>query len=408
MTTGFVVLVVALLAMCSFAALAVAGRSLNRLQRRVWANGPREPVPEAEQGAAAVESAFIALGMARQIALVAVVSACVSLATGLELSPAIGWGVLSAAVLYVVFDKLLPYRLVILFGAPRVLSTGRPLYVLVRVLIGPLARHLQRTVARARERNQSEERDPERRDLVAFLDLAEEEGLVSDDEDSLLRGVADFEDTVVREVMTPRMDIIAIDGRATLRDLRQLIAEHRFSRIPVIREDLDHVVGVVNLKDLIIAMDSGGDDTPISEFVRPAWYVPETKHVSDLLKEFQRRQAQLTIVVDEYGGTAGLATLEDVLEEIVGEIQDETDEEEELVRRVDDFVIASGKAEVEDVERALGVRFPEDEYHTLGGMVFTRLGHVPEAGETFEHEGLLFEVLEADERRILRVRIGSL
>jgi putative hemolysin len=404
----FAGLLVTLLVMSTCAALAVAGRSLNRLQRRAWANGRRDADPEGDQAAASVESSFIALGMARQLATAAMAVIGTALVTAAGIQPALVWGIGVAVLLYLLFDKLLPYQVVVWVGAARMLALGRPVLVIVRLILGPVARRLQRTVATARAHNQSSEGEGERGDLGAILDLAEEEGLVSDEGDSLLRGVADFEDTLVREVMTPRIDITAIDASATIADLRKLIAEHRFSRIPVIREDIDHVVGVVNLKDLIIAMESVDDASPIAEFARPAWFVPETKRVSELLKEFQRRQAQLTIVVDEYGGTAGLATLEDVLEEIVGEIQDETDEEEILVRRVDGAVIASGKAEMEDLERALSMEFPEDEYHTVGGMAFTHLGHVPGAGESFEHAGVRFEVLEADERRILKVRVTPL
>jgi len=276
-----------------------------------------------------------------------------------------------------------------------------------RWLLGPLARYLSVTTDRARDRLRNRVGDEDRGDLGAFLDLAEEEGMVTESEEALLRGVADFEEAVVREVMTPRVDIIAIDVGASLRDLRQLIALHRYSRIPVIRGDMDHVVGVANLRDLVAALEQSAEGAPIDEISRPVRFVPETKRVNELLQEFQQQQEQLAMVVDEYGGTAGLVTLEDLVEEIVGEIQDEDEPQRQLLEIQGDSVIASGKVEVEDAAEALGVSFPAGDFHTVGGLVFTHLGRVPEPGERFEFGVVRLEVLEADERRIHRVRLTS-
>ena len=170
---------------------------------------------------------------------------------------------------------------------------------------------------------------------------------------------------------------------------------------------IDQVVGVVNIKDLVEALSEGALKKKVTEIARPAVFVPETKRVRDMLSEFQRRREHLAIVVDEYGGTAGLVSIEDLLEEIVGEIQDEyEDEEQPVVEQPDGTVIADGKAEVEEIERALQVELGDTEFETVGGMASVHLGYVPRPGEEFDYGELHVTVLEADDRRVHRVRIS--
>ncbi len=389
------------------AAVSVAGRSLSRLQRREWTSGSLADDAD-EVGSSAVEVAFVSLGLARQLLLVGLAVQIANVAARLAWQPPLLAPLVVTVLAYLVVDKLAPYWLVALMGSNAVLNVGGRWFRLVRVVFGPLAGYLSRTADRARARNRADQNDAERDDLGAFLDLAEEEGLVSESEEALLRGVADLDETTVREVMTPRVDVMAIDASESLAALRGLIAEHRLSRIPVVADDLDHVVGVVNLKDLVAALQDQPDEAPVTSIARPAFFVPESKHASELLGEFQRRREQIAIVVDEYGGTAGLATLEDVLEEIVGEIQDEDEVEERLVEIRADGAIVAGKAEIEDVEEAIGRQIQEGEFHTIGGMVFTHLGRIPEPGERFDCSDLHIEVLEADDRRIHRIRITTL
>jgi CBS domain containing-hemolysin-like protein len=234
----------------------------------------------------------------------------------------------------------------------------------------------------------------------------DEKRLMEGDERRLLQSIVDFGDTVVREVMTPRPDIVAIEDHATIGQLRALFQEQEYSRIPVYRENLDNIVGVVFIKDLI-RLPAGSDDASgLQPLLRPATFVPETKRVSDLLKEFQVRQVQLAIVVDEYGGTAGLVTLEDLLEEIVGEIRDEYDvEAEPVVEEGQGTFVFSGKASFDEVRERLHVEIEPEGFETVGGYVLTRVGRVPAAGEAFELDGLVVEVVEAERRRIHRVKI---
>jgi putative hemolysin len=232
-----------------------------------------------------------------------------------------------------------------------------------------------------------------------------EEGAISEEEGrELLQSIVDFTETVVREVMTPRPDIVAISADASLHELRSLFREEQYSRIPVFRKDLDDIIGIVFVKDLV-ALPPGAEP-PMTTLMRSAYMVPESKRVSELLKEMQRRQAQTAIVVDEYGGTAGLVTVEDLLEEIVGEIRDEYDVESETVTEEGDGTfVFSGKVSVDEVRDRLGVEIEREGFETVGGYLLSHLGHMPYVGETFEVDDLAVEVLEVERRRITKVRV---
>src|SRR5262245_21507819 len=233
----------------------------------------------------------------------------------------------------------------------------------------------------------------------------QEQGAISQEESrELLQSIVDFRETVVREVMTPRPDIVAVGADATIQDLRSLFREEQYSRMPVYRENLDNILGVVFVKDLV-ALPPGAEP-PLTTMMRSAYFVPESKRVSELLKEMQRHQAQMAIVVDEYGGTAGLVTVEDLLEEIVGEIRDEYDVESETVTDEGDGVfVFSGKVSVDEVMDRLGVEIEREGFETVGGYLLLHLGRMPYVGERFEVDGLEVEVLEVERRRITKVRL---
>jgi CBS domain containing-hemolysin-like protein len=223
----------------------------------------------------------------------------------------------------------------------------------------------------------------------------------------LLRNLADFRETMVREVMTPRPDIVAIDSDATIEQLYALVREQQYSRVPVFKETLDNVQGFVFIKDLLQrGLPTGG---PIAPLIRPAHFVPETKRVPDLLKEFQRRRLQIAIVVDEYGGTAGLVTAEDMLEEIVGEIRDEYDVEvERIVDEGSGKFLLSGSVHVDEMANLMKVSIDGQGFETVGGYLLSRLGRVPAVGEHLEVDGLDVEVVDTQQRRITRVRMSRL
>jgi CBS domain containing-hemolysin-like protein len=222
----------------------------------------------------------------------------------------------------------------------------------------------------------------------------------------LLRSLVEFRETMVREVMTPRPDIVGINAQATLAQLQSLFREQQYSRMPVFREPLDNIIGFISIKDIIL-LDAADPTQSIAALVRPAYFVPETKRVLELLKEFQRKRVQTAIVVDEYGGTAGLVTLEDLLEEIVGEIRDEYDvEAEPVLEDSDGSFVFSGRTHVRQLADRLKIEIGEGEgYETVGGYLLAHAGRVPAVGETFDIGSLSVEVLEAERRRITRVRV---
>jgi putative hemolysin len=225
----------------------------------------------------------------------------------------------------------------------------------------------------------------------------------------LLRTLADFRETMVREVMTPRPDIIAISSTASIDQLYQLFREQQYSRVPVYKETLDNVLGFVFIKDLIQRGPATGSIGPITPLVRPAHFVPETKRVPDLLKEFQRRRVQIAIVVDEYGGTAGLVTVEDLLEEIVGEIRDEYDVEvERIVDEGNGTFLLAGSVHVDEMANLMKVTVDGHGFETVGGFLMSKIGRVPQIGEHMEVDGLDVEIVDTQKRRITRVRMSRL
>ena len=227
----------------------------------------------------------------------------------------------------------------------------------------------------------------------------------SDDEARLLRSIVHFGDTLVREIMTPRPDLVAIPAEATLGELRVQFREQGYSRVPVFQDNLDNILGIVFMKDLLLS-PTAADSEPVTAHMRPATFAPETKRVPDLLREFQRRQIQAAIVVDEYGGTAGLVTIEDMLEEIVGEIRDEYDvETEPIVEEGDGAFVFSAKVDIDTAAERLGIDIERDGFETVGGFIVTYLGRVPTPGEKLDVGDVEVEVLEAERRRVHKVRL---
>ena len=234
-----------------------------------------------------------------------------------------------------------------------------------------------------------------------------EEGTIEEDEKELIHSIFEFGDTITREVMVPRPDIVAIEDTESLRDVQALVLEHGYSRIPVYHEDLDEVVGVVFAKDVLKALHQGTVDMPLADIVRQAHYVPESKKVADLLREMQREKFHQALVTDEYGSVTGIVALEDLLEELVGEITDEYDvEEPEMVEVGDGVYRVSGKTSIDDLNDLLEVELPDEEWDTVGGLVLDIFGKIPDAGEEAEFQGLRFRADEVQGRRVATVVIS--
>ena len=269
--------------------------------------------------------------------------------------------------------------------------------------LAPLARPLVALVAGLREAEANESAGVES-GAAAGAEGADEDAISDEEGRELLRSIIDFTGALVREVMTPRPDIVAIPVTSSLADLRGLFREEQYSRFPVYRDSLDNILGVVFVKDLV-ALPPGAEP-PLTTLMRTARFVPESKRATELLKELQRTQSHMAIVVDEYGGTAGLVTVEDLLEEIVGEIRDEYDTEgESVIEEEDGAFLVQGKANVDDVAEHLGLSIVREGFETVGGLLLARLGRMPYVGETFETDALEVEVVEVERRRITKVRL---
>jgi putative hemolysin len=315
--------------------------------------------------------------------------------------------ILSVAAFVILCELLLPLLLV---GRDpeRTLELLLPTFAPIARALGPLTRLIARSVsARAQAAAAPDVEADEANEVAkAYIDTAEQEGIIEGEERRLLQSIVDFGDTLVREVMTPRPDIVAVREGATIGDLRALFREQEYSRFPVFRESLDNIAGFVFIKDLVGLPPSTTDQAPIRPLVRPPVVVPETKRVPELLKQFQRQQTQVAIVVDEYGGTAGLVTIEDLLEEIVGEIRDEYDvESEPIVEEGNGRIVFSGKVNIDEVAQRFDVEIEREGFETVGGFLLHHIGRVPTVGEKFDIDGLTVEVLDAERRRINRVRI---
>jgi CBS domain containing-hemolysin-like protein len=341
---------------------------------------------------------------------------CIAILTGRIGFRSTGMLLIFVAVFILVCQHVLPL-LIVRRNPERVLEVLLPPFDVVARFLHPLTGALVGliTAEGRRERvdaasNGIQSEDTSGEVAHAYLEAGEEQGLIEGDDRKLLQSIVEFGDTLVREVMTPRPDMVAIRGDATLDQLREVFREQEYSRVPVYNENLDNIIGMVFVKDLIRLTGAEAGTMrlqhDLGRLVRPATFVPETKRVPEMLKEFQRKQVQIAIVVDEYGGTAGLVTIEDLLEEIVGEIRDEYDvETEPIVDEGHGSFVFSGKVNIDEVRERLGVDIEPEGFETVGGYVLTRVGRVPAVGESFELDGLLVEVLEAERRRIHKVRV---
>jgi CBS domain containing-hemolysin-like protein len=240
----------------------------------------------------------------------------------------------------------------------------------------------------------------------ALIEAGQEEGILEESDRDLIQSVVEFGDKTVREVMTARPEIVAVPATTTVEKFTELLKKYPYSRIPVYEGDIDHIKGIVYAKDVLQVADVEAHTKTVGDLMKPdVYFVPETKLGSELLREMQRDNARLAIVIDEYGGVAGLVTIEDLVEEIVGEIRDEH-EKAEVVKESDTSYIFNGNTDVDLLDKLLGVRPDEKEATTIAGLVSELAGHIPKAGEVFEENGLRFEVLESTERRVGRVRVS--
>ncbi len=324
------------------------------------------------------------------------------------------WEALVELVVFLIIEVLLAMHFIPYLLVTR--TTGRWLVPLVPVIRAfawiawPMRAVLELAISLA---HISEEEEPgaaqaQQEGLEALVEAAQEEGILARDQAHLIEQVVEFSDKRVREVMTPRPDVVAIPATATIEQLRRLLVETKLSRIPVYQESLEEIIGIVYARDILQISESEATRRTVRELVRPALFVPETKLGSQLLKEMQQKNQQMAIVVDEYGSVAGLVTVEDLVEEIVGEIgEEDRHPAPDVVRESDGSLVLRGSVSLEKVQELFGVEFDAAAVQaatTVAGLLNSVAGHVPVAGERIDYDGLRFEVLEANQRKVLRLR----
>lgn len=290
----------------------------------------------------------------------------------------------------------------------------RPLYNILPFLADPFEPSFRGKVQAALENsvvpNQPTEAEKEdyAEDIQALIEMGEAEGILEENERELIETMIEFNETRAGEIMTPRTEIVALPIQSTVQNARDLMIVEKFSRLPVYSETIDNIEGVIYVRDLLNAWSEGKELQTIEALLRPAFYVPETKSASELLKNMQLSHIQIAIVIDEYGGVAGLVTVEDILEEIVGEIEDE-DEDEEIIEIIEgedkSYYDVLGSTEIGKIERLFDLEIEDDDFTTIAGLVTSEAGYVPKIGETLNFRGLDVEILQADEKKITLLRL---
>ena len=244
------------------------------------------------------------------------------------------------------------------------------------------------------------------KELQDAINSSEEEGILNESEGDMLQSIFEFGDTIVREVMVPRTDMVCCPADATLSGFLELIIRSGHSRVPLFEGSTDKIVGVVYAKDLLRSWGANDETLTLTEVMRTPYFIPETKRIDDLLKDFRTRRVHMAIAVDEYGGTSGLITIEDLLEEIVGDIQDEYDLEVPWLQPQDDgTLLVDARANVEELEEYYDIEIPREKFDTVGGYLFHLLGNVPQKGEKVSDNGLILMVEDSDARKIEKVRV---
>ena len=293
-----------------------------------------------------------------------------------------------------------------------ILPAVRPLYSIARVIIPsspPLSAKekikLESTLAPDAPDDRDDENDD---DFQALMEVGEAEGIIEESEREMIETMVELSDTRAGEIMTPRTEICALPITASIRDARDLINDQKYSRIPVYRESIDNVEGILYVRDLLQAWTERTEDRPVAEILRDAYFVPETKPANELLKAMQQNHVQIAVVIDEYGGVAGVVTIEDILEEIVGEIEDEDIEEEEIIEIVeggDGYYDVLGSTDIDKIERLFDMEFEDEDFTTVAGFVTSEAGYVPHVGEKLNIRGLDVEVLRGDDKKLHLLRL---
>src|SRR5215211_1854608 len=415
---GLALLLLLVLSLLATVDMAFAQLSDVRLRRLIGENGDKpEPRSRVFLQQALENRPRFSFALSAMIQILLVVVAVLITSTSLTLlypeKRLVLVGLLAGLILAGIFRQLIPLFIsthnpegTLLFLLPVV----RPFFPIMAFIADPFQRLFDRSRRKDQvtEDGEEEEEDDDSGDLQALIDVGEAEGILEEEEGELIHSIIEFGDTRVNEVMTPRPDIVAVPDSATIKEARDIMVESKYSRLPVYRDQIDNVEGIIYVRDLLLCWAEGRENENIQPLVRSVYFVPETKAVADLLEEMQKAHVQLAMVIDEYGGVCGLVTVEDILEEIVGEIEDEDiagDELEEIVERNDGSYEVLASTEIGKIERLFDMEIEADDFTTIAGLVINESGYVPRPGERLNLRGLDVEVLEADDRRINRLRL---
>jgi CBS domain containing-hemolysin-like protein len=247
------------------------------------------------------------------------------------------------------------------------------------------------------------------REIQSLVTSGKEEGLLDPQSGEMIQSILDFRETVVREIMIPRTEMVVIPSDASIADIMGLVIRHGHTRMPVYQGSVDNIVGILNVKDLLKFWSREVTEEDIVSLSRKPYYIPETKNIHQLLYELRQKKFHMAIIIDEYGGTSGLVTLEDLVEEIVGEIHDEHDApEEDIMEMPDGYTLIDGKTEIEKVEEHFGVSFPEGDYETMGGLILLTINRIPVTGEVVHIDDFQLLIDDADERSIRKIKVKRL
>jgi len=296
-------------------------------------------------------------------------------------------------------------------AAEETIAIFAPFLLAVRAMLRPVTFVMRGIDSMVKQASGTEKEEPEEQieqEILSAVEEGAEQGVVDQQEQEMIKSVIEFRDTTAGQIMTARPEIVGLESKATLAEVKTAIEETGRSRLPVYEGDLDHILGILYARDLLQYLGERPAAFDIKSAMRPAFYVPEMKPLRDLLKDFRQQKVHIAIVLDEYGGTAGLVTIEDVLEELVGEISEEHEAgDSSMLKKLDEKTAeADARIYVDELNRQMEVGIPEDEgYSTLGGFISTTLGKIPQTGATFEHGGVKYTVLDAEPQKVNRVRL---
>lgn len=408
----YLILVGMIMLSAFFSASETAFSSVNLIRLRQYAEEDRSGAKKALHVAERFDEALLAILIGNNVVNLASASLATVVATEVlhlgASSAAIATGVMT--VLIIIFGEILPKSYAKENSEQFALMVGSTYYFLI-IIMKPLIKIfmvLKELVARLYRKN-DEEPSVTEDELNVIIDTMEEEGVLQQDEVEMLQSVLDLSETFVKDIMTPRVDVTAVNIHDSTEDIKNVFLEQKYSRIPVYDESRDNIVGILYERDLFSAIIQNGsvEHVSVSEIMRDPMYVSYTMRVSDLLTRLQLEKQHLAIVADEYGGTAGVVTMEDVLEELVGEIYDEHDEEEQLIVKKSD-ILYEVKADIELDElfdiMDVDIDIPEDAY-SLGSWMYSKIEDIPNIGDLYQYHHLLFTIIEVEDRRIKRVKI---